>query len=326
MSDQTTDSPSDSINQPALREEVRAVMGGDKLSQAAAARDAGVAGSTFAAWLNATYTGDNEKVAREVKQWLDARRERNRLKAAVPVAPSYLPLPTSTEIVALLSYAQTLAEFGLVIGNPGVMKTTTAKFYKASYPNVFMATMEPAKGGVHHVLLELRDVLQLQERAVANISGAIVRRLTGCNALLIIDEAQHLQTKAIDQLRTIHDKAGCGVVLMGNESIVAKLGDPDRAPQLAQLYSRIGLRLVLGRPKKSDVDALMNAWSVTDADERKFLTAVAQKPGALRSLTKTLIAATAMAAGLEEKRGLAHMRDAWGRVGAGEIVVNGRSA
>lgn len=325
MSEQATDSPYDPATHAALREEVRAIMGGEQLSQAAAARDANIAGSTFAAWLNGKYSGDNEKVTNQARQWVEARRERNRLKRAVPAAPAFLPLRSSQEIVELLGYAQTLADFGLVMGAPGVSKTTSAKYYKASYPSVWLITMEPAKGGVHHVLMELRAELQVQERAVANISDAIVRRLSGCNALLIVDEAQHLQSRAIDQLRTIHDKAQCGVVLMGNESIVAKLGDPERAPQLAQLYSRIGLRLDLRRPKKADIDALLAAWDVGDKAEQEFLGKVAAKPGGLRSLTKTVRAATAMAAGNEEKRTLAHLRDAWSRVGAGEIVLGGRN-
>jgi len=41
--------------------------------------------------------------------------------------------------------------------------------------------------------------------------------------------------------------------------------------------------------------------------------------GGLRALTKTMVAATAIAAGAEEKRGMAHLKEAWSRVGAGPI-------
>lgn len=302
-----------------MRTDARSIITGARISQSAAAQEANVAPGTFNAWLAGSYKGDNAKVAAEVGKWLEARRQRNRIKAIVPVAPSFIETKTGREILDLLQFAQTLKDMGLIVGSPGVGKTIAVDFYRATRPSVYVATMEPAKSSVHHLLLELANVLKISEKSAIAISDAVIKRLRDRDALLVFDEAQHLQSAAIDQIRTIHDKAGCGVVLVGNESVVSKLGDPERTPQLAQLYSRIGLRLNINRPKQADVDALTAAWSVSDKEERQFLKLVANKPGALRALTKTLVAAGAMAAGHEEARHLGHMRDAWSRVGAGPI-------
>jgi DNA transposition AAA+ family ATPase len=319
MNEQTPETPLDDAALERLRADARAILTGEKLSQKAIADEAGIPPGTFNAWLSGSYAGDVARVGADVARWLDSRRERNRIKAIVPVAPSYIPTKTAQKIVNVCQYAQTLRDMGLVIGSPGTGKTCAVEYYQAAHPNVFMATMEPAKSSVHHVLLELATLLRLSERSALAISDAIVRRLKGRDALLLIDEAQHLNSSAIDQLRTIHDKARCGVVLLGNESIVGKLGDAQRTPQLAQLYSRFGLRETLQRPLNADIDALLKAWGVDDRDEKAFMRLVAGKPGGLRALTKTMIAAGAMAAGNDEPRSIAHLKDAWSRVGAGPI-------
>ncbi len=319
MTDTNSETLLDDASIERLRVDARSVITGEKLTQRAAAGEANVAEGTFNAWLNGTYAGDNAKVAAEVAKWLEARRQRKRIKSIVPLAPAFIQTKTAQRIIDVLSYAQTLRDMGLIIGSPGTGKTTAIEYYRAAYPSVFVATMEPAKSSTHHLLSELANVLGLPGKTPLALSDAIVRRLKDKDALLIVDEAQHLKSEAIDQLRTVHDKAKCGVVLAGNESIVSKLGDPDRTPQLAQLYSRFGLRLNLARPSNADVDALLKAWAVESKDEQAFMRLVAAKPGGLRALTKTMTAAGAMAGGNNEQRELAHLKDAWGRVGAGPI-------
>jgi DNA transposition AAA+ family ATPase len=319
MNEPTPETVLDQAAMDRVRVDVRSVISGERITQRAAADEANIAAATFNAWLNSSYAGNNEKVARDVVKWLEARRQRKSLQARIPLAPAFLLTKSAQRIVEVFQYAQTLHDMGLIIGSPGCSKTSTADYYRASYPAVFMATMEPAKSSTHHLLLELAAVLKLARKSALAISDAVVERLSGRDALLLIDEGQHLQTSAIDQLRTIHDKAKCGVVLLGNETIVNKLGDAVRTPQLAQLYSRFGNRLTLLQPASEDVDALLDEWHVEDRDERTFMRLVAAKPGGLRALTKTMIAATAMATGEEQPRTLAHMRNAWARVGAGPI-------
>lgn len=319
MNDKADETPLDEAALDRLRQEARSVITGAKLSNRAAADEAGIAIGTFNAWLNGTYAGDNAKFGAEVAKWLEARRARNSIKRIVPLSPSFIETKSAEAIIDVLEYAQTLKDMGLIVGSPGTGKTTAIEYYRTTRPNVFTATMEPAKSSTHHLLLELASVLKISEKAALAISDAVVRRLKDRDALLVIDEAQHLQSSAIDQLRTIYDKAKCGVVLAGNESVVAKLGDPIRTPQLAQLYSRFGMRLTLQRPANADVDALMKAWDVADKDERQFLRLVASKPGGLRALDKVLVAAGAMSAGESKPRTIGHLRDAWSRVGAGPI-------
>lgn len=319
MTDVASDTPLSAEAIDRIREDVRSIISGERVTNKSVADEANIAPGTFNAWLAGSYAGDNVRVAREAEKWLEARRQRKSIKAIVPIAPSFIKTKSADKIVDVFSYAQTLHDMGLVIGSPGTGKTTAINYYRAANPNVFVITMEPAKSTVHHLLIELATALGLAVKAPLQIATDIVKKLRDRDALVIADEAQHLNTQAIDQMRSIHDKAGCGVVLVGNESVITKLGDPDRTPQLAQLYSRFGLRLNLQRPGASDIDALLKAWEVDDKDEKAFMRLVASKPGGLRSVTKVMVAAGAMAKGNGEERTIAHMRDAWTRVGAGPI-------
>ena len=67
------------------------------------------------------------------------------------------------------------------------------------------------------------------------LSDRIVRKLEATRGLLIIDEAQHLKTTTLDQVRSIFDAAHVGIVLAGNKELAAHLDIDRRRDQLAQI-------------------------------------------------------------------------------------------
>ena len=76
----------------------------------------------------------------------------------------------------------------------------------------------------------------------------IVQGLRGREGLLILDEAQHLLLPALESLRSIHDATECGLVLMGSESVYARL--PSRIKphlKLAQTAFKPGLTRMASR-------------------------------------------------------------------------------
>ena len=114
MTEAITDTPLDEGAIDRLRNDARAVISGDRISQRAAADDAEIAVGTFNAWIAGTYAGDNVKVAIAVAKWLDARKARNRIKAIVPTPPAFL----QTKTVELISSLETAAvKFLTVLGD-----------------------------------------------------------------------------------------------------------------------------------------------------------------------------------------------------------------
>jgi DNA transposition AAA+ family ATPase len=162
-------------------------------------------------------------------------------------------------------------------------------------------------------LEEVAFALGLREISggAARLKRAIIARLRGTKGLMIVDEAQHLGTAALDELRTLHDATEVGLALVGNESVYARMTGGNRAAYLDRLFSRIGKRVRLVRSHKDDIDALIDAWGIDAKECRQVLHDIAAKPGALRGITKVLRLASRIAAGRRHKLSCEDIRAAW---------------
>ncbi len=272
------------------RARVAAAMEAERLSAAAVGREADVGQSTVHAWLKASYSGSNAAVAFKMARWLASRQARVRTQAGLRQAPDFVATPASRAFVTVMEHAQFSPDLSVIVGDPGVGKTTTGQHYASQHANVWMLTAEPCCTVPRALLEDLGEAVG----ATANrnsgwlLSKAIVRKLTRSGGLILVDEAQHLSSQSLDQLRTIHDLSRVGVVLMGNPAIYGKLEGGAQRKQFAQLYSRVGMRLSRPRATRGDVDALLDAWELADKPARELCHAVARSGGALRTMTKVL--------------------------------------
>lgn len=297
-----------------IRTEVRAILDTERLSQSEAARQAGVAYSTFSAFLNNSYQGNNDKPASDIQIWLSSRKEKAQTASIVPKTPDFIVTPSATNMINSLRFAQAMPDITVIAGGAGIGKTSTANYYASKNPNCWIVTMEPSTASINTMLGQICEAIDIQERSPTKFSASIQRRVRGSGGLLIIDEAQHLSSASLDQLRSLHDLAGIGIALLGNETVYSRLEGEGRKSGFAQLFSRIGMRMTQPRSKPGDVCALLAAWGVTEKEELRYLKAIAQKPGALRVLTKVLKLASMVAAGADEERGIKHYKAAWERL------------
>ncbi|WP_323034555.1 AAA family ATPase [Pararhodobacter sp.] len=305
-----------------LRAEVRAVMAAENLSQKSVSDESGIPYGTFTAWMGRTYKGRVADKAADVQRWLETRRENSRVRSTIPDAPPFVGTPTANAIIGICSFAQAAPDFAVIVGGAGIGKTTALEEYKRRSSNVYLATMEPSIAPVNKMLGELADVLGLDERQPARISRTITKQLRGAKALLIVDEAQHLTTQSLDQLRSFQDKAGCGVIVAGNEAVLAKLQGNSKVPdpRFAQLYSRAGMRTILTKPKDEDISCLIRAWGIdTTTKEAALLRTIARKSAALRGMTKALRLASMVASTTGETLSVQHIRAAWSQLSAEEV-------
>jgi DNA transposition AAA+ family ATPase len=282
----------------ALRAQVRDVLGAEGLSQAAGARAAGIANSTFAAWLAGTYQGDDNKVAGSVQIWLASRLEHAKTAQQVPQAPGYLALPTAVAITDTLRFAQSMPDFVVVAAAPGIGKTTAATQYARTNPNVWMVTVQPATATRTQLVQEIAEALGVDERNQSRLLRGVQRKLRDAvGGLLIIDEAQHLELPALEQLRSLHDLQRIGVAATGSQAVYTRIEGRGRGDDLAQLYSRLGDRIIQNKPRAGDVAGLLDAWGIAAEDCRQYLAGVALRGGALRTVTKVLRLASMLAVG-----------------------------
>jgi len=316
MGDTIDDKTEAPVDVDAVRAAVRALATAEGLPLTEVARLAGVAYGTLTPWLGGTYAGRVDLVAGKMQTWLDSRSAQRRTRGVLRAQPGYIPTPTAASFVATLEYAQTAPDLVLITGGAGVGKTTAAREYQRTAPNVWLLTICPTQAGMGPMLEELLGVLGVQERSTSRRSSAAVRRVIGSGGLLIVDEAQHLQNKALEVLRTLHDLGGIGVALLGNETVQSRLEGKGRTPEYAQLFSRIGTRTRRSVPLAADIDALLDAWGVTEVPLRRLCRAIGRKPGALRVLGKCLRQAHMLAAGEGHEGPLtaALIERAWARI------------
>lgn len=299
----------------ALRRRVQAHIDAG-MSQTEIARLAGTSGSTVGRWLAGKYPGDNSKVERQLASALEAIAERESQARALPAAPDFIATPTAERILDVLGYAHIAQDVVVVYGGAGVGKTQAIDEYARRHANVWTVAATPAESSVVACLENITHALGIPApQSAAKMHRAVTRRMTGTYGLLVIDEAQNLDTKALDQVRSIHDATGCGLALVGNEATYSQLTGGNRAAYLDRLYSRVGQRLRLGKATHADTDAIVDAWGINAKACIDALRKIAATPGGLRSLTKTLRLASMYAAGDERAVNCDDIKAAWKRLG-----------
>lgn len=281
---------------------VQAAINSDPaLSQTSVAAALDCSPSVLSQWLRGIYKGDNEGVTLAVQQWLALRAEGAAVARAMPDDMPWYSTETAERIWTRLRLAHHAPDICVIDGAAGVGKTCTARHYADSYPGVWHATMSPDCAGVATALEEISEAMELEVTGgAAAHRRAILKRIkaAGGAALLIIDEAQHLGVAALDEVRTLHDRAGCGIAYLGNAGIWSQLvGGGRRGIALDRLHSRVGARAHCQGATTKDVQALLSAWGITDRGARSVVTEIARRPGALRAATKTIRSAHLYAQG-----------------------------
>lgn len=268
-----------------------------------------VASSTLSLFATGKYAGNNATVATKIVAYRDRMASQSELAADLPTVPEWFDTPTSARLTELLRWAQS-GEIVLIVTTPGIGKTRVAERFAANDPNVWLATMAPSTSGVATMAIEVGAAIGLGEikGSPQQLSRQIKSRVRGKNGLLIVDEAQELTDKALNELRSWHDQTKVGIALLGNETTVGQIDS--RKSALAQISSRFSIRHVQVAPMAGDMDALLDAWGIADGEQRSFLAKIGALPGALREVTHTVKIASVAAMGARSQLTLAHLRSA----------------
>ncbi|MEP7221538.1 MAG: AAA family ATPase [Novosphingobium sp.] len=268
-----------------------------------------VASSTLSLFATGNYGGKNANVAAKVLAYRDRLASQAEIAAGAPMVPDWYDTPSAARLTSLLRWAQS-GEIVLIVTSPGLGKTKAAERFAANDPNVWLATMSPSSAGVSTMAVEVGEAIGLGQikGSPQQMSRQIKTSVRGKNGLLIVDEAQELTDKALNELRSWHDQTSVGIALLGNENVVGQI--EGRKSALAQISSRFSIRHVQVTPMDGDTDALFDAWGIADRSQRDFLAKIGALPGALREITHTIKIAAMAAGGTGQTLTLTHLRNA----------------
>lgn len=269
------------------------------------------------------YGGKEQPLAEAVFRFRQTLTAQAALKVEAPELPGFYETETSSKIVNLLHWGQRGRLVVAAMG-PGTGKTITAEHFKACNANVFLATISPSCAGVfnmqHRVLKALGDLDAVgSTQALSHRVELKVRNLV--NPLLILDEAQHLTERAIEEIRSWHDNTGLGIALLGNESVLHRLEGGSRSIGMAQIFSRISLKLVRSYPLRTDIEAMLDAWGITDPDIEALIHKIGKLPGGMRGATFTLELAKMIARSEHGEITVGHVHDAWAQLSSKPVSV-----
>lgn len=316
---ETVTNKTDDPHEP-LRERVREELNTAGNSQASLARRIGISQASLSQWMKKNYRGDMQAMANRIAKFFASKDFGMHTTELIVRPPEFYRTYTSELIWADLRYVHLSASIGLIIGDAGVGKTTTAKEYAKQYPNVWIVEASPATSTVLPLLREIGKTLDLDSAGStkAKQESFILDKLRDTQGLLIIDQAHYLETAALQQLAALRDKSmdnrygyGIGICMMGNAQV-----RQNASRGLAQLWSRIAKRLMLTNAHDEDIKRTAEAWAdLLEIDCTKeligFFRRIALHEGGLRNVAETVKLGAYMAAAQGHCVTVKHLEDAW---------------
>lgn len=283
---------------PDLRGRLKALMDTDRrITQGRLAKESGLSAATVSQWMGGIYPGDNSAIEVKLERWIVQYRQQQSTQALMPPAPGYVNTPTAERVMAALQYAQIAGDIAVIYGGAGLGKSTAIARYADGALNCWVVEMTKDCHSMVTAMEEIGEKVGVANAGAgaARLRRAIVKKVQATGGLLVLDEAQHLGVDALDEIRGIHDATGIGIALVGNDQVYARMTGGNRAAYLDRLFSRIGKRVHLPKSKPADIEMLLQAWGV-EGECRAQLVRIAERPGALRGMTKVLRLASMRAA------------------------------
>lgn len=283
----------------------------------------GIPGGTVSQLCGAKgYSGNRRKYADMIAAYRQTLAAQAEISVDLPEKPGYFETPTSQAITQYLYWGQR-GRIVLIVTGAGQGKTETARQFQVSNSGTWIATMTPSTSGI--MPMQQRVLRSMGEKHTVGSPAALSEMICDIlrkrkHGLLIIDEAQHLSVKALEEIRSWYDDTGVGIALMGNERVQQSIDGVSRAADFAQLFSRVALRLIRTRAVPGDAEALAAAWGVTDPAMIDFLQQIVMRPGAIRGATFALEVAHMLAVAQGVQVNALHLKKAFAQLSSTKVL------
>lgn len=228
-------------------------LASNSISQAALARSIGVSAATISQVLKGEYKGDLKGIAQKISSYIGnyTQKPKNETKEGIKTQTRDMKM-----VKFIIDEAVNEREIGLIYGTPGTGKTTALKHYASTHSNAIL--IEATVHTTASVLLAmLREILGLDSsKNLDSQLRAIGKHLGASDRILLVDEADHLPIKALEDLRMIAEFSKTPMVLCGTHVLLTKLMGIDKK----QLHSRVcGKHQMMGL-SKSECDEIFGEY------------------------------------------------------------------
>ncbi len=278
----------------------------NSLSWGGVSQRCGVPQGTLSAWIYGNYQGNSEKVGQKIFRYRQMVESQAEQAAASPgtatgKALGYVDMPTARRLKSLMIVAQS-GEMTVGATGPGTGKTMVSADYAACVSNVWTVSISPVTKSLAAMTSEVLRAVggKVGSGWVRQMAAQVSDMVANRNGLLLIDEANHLEFEALEQLRAWHDTTRVGICLLGNEELIGTIRSGNQRHgrhAFARLNSRIAMSHVQDLPLPEDIDAYLDAWGIENGEQRAFLKRIGLTPGAggLREIRQIISNATMLA-------------------------------
>jgi len=237
-----------------LQQRLTELMEQKGFNQSYVCRSTGISDSKLSQWLKGNYKGDNQKINEAVESFINREISKNSIfKNTIPVKETSIYL-TVTETTRNCHYK---SELGVIFGDAGLGKTTAIEKYAEENPDVIFIKANPSYTK-KYLMQEIHKKIGCEGfGAIYTMLNDIISKLKNSGRLIIVDQAEYLQQSSLELLRTIHDEAKIGLLLVGMPKLYYNL--KGKKGDFRQLFTRIGYKIKLENLKPEDTELLANA-------------------------------------------------------------------
>ncbi|AQW80768.1 AAA family ATPase [Campylobacter pinnipediorum] len=233
----------------------------NEISASALARALGLSPATISQFRKAEYKGDIATVAKKIENYIDNYSQKK--QKVVALSEEVYQSDDFVTANFVIDEAVAEKEIALIYGEAGSGKTTVLKEFCKKHSNAVLieATCHTSAKAI---LEDLCEALKIDAPNGLNARlKAVARFLKQSDKILVVDEAEHLPLRALEDLRRIHDFSRTPLILCGTEILLKNLMGKNK--ELKQLYSRIcGKWLMRGLSKQECNDffgSFIYEWS-----------------------------------------------------------------
>lgn len=270
------------------QERIKGYMERTGCSQGAFARRAGIAESSFSKFLAGTYI-NMTKIANQADEFLDKEEQRCQVVSSGDLG--FARTTISEKVMGVLEYCNIQRSLGVIYGDAGIGKTFTAKNWAEGRSDVYFVTVSPAFSKAKSFLRLLAKALRIEVTGTIDCQMLdILEKLSENDKMIIVDEAQCLDKKTLEIIRSINDATGTAIVLIGNEVVYSKMLGKRQA-EFAQLFSRISMRNHL-LTDFFNLEDMKLVFGEVEEEVAEYLLTIAQSKYGLRGATVLFTNAT----------------------------------
>jgi hypothetical protein len=188
-----------------------------KHNKAWLARAASQSEGTLASILSGKY---NASPSKQLQAMLNAIMRTNERKVLGVDERPFVETSVWLLVRVICNHAYQNRGFGVVAGLVGTGKTRSLKHYAETNAGTLLIEADPDMTATT-LLSDLLDARGISHHSTTRSEKfrMLIKALKGSECLIILDEADTVQPKALEYLRRIRDKADVGVVLAGTEKL-----------------------------------------------------------------------------------------------------------